>query len=69
MTLPPAGRQARDACVDRFQIVGDYKWRIHNEGNRPAGHSLKPQYDAKGNLVRPANYREREFVSAETPRV
>jgi hypothetical protein len=31
MSLPLADRQARHACVDHFKIVGDYKWRIHNE--------------------------------------
>jgi hypothetical protein len=31
---PLVGRQTRQACLDHFQIVGDYKWRIHNEGNR-----------------------------------
>ena len=30
----------------------------------PEENSLKPQYDAKGNLVRPADYRDWEFLSA-----
>ena len=34
MALPLAGRQARHVCVDHFQILGDYKWRIHNDDNR-----------------------------------
>jgi Cytochrome P460 len=31
---------------------------------RPKDNSLKPQYDAKGNLVRPLDYRDWEFLSA-----
>ena len=30
----------------------------------PEENSLKPQYDARGNLVRPADYRDWEFLSA-----
>ena len=30
----------------------------------PKENSLKPQYDAKGNLVRPSDYRDWEFLSA-----
>jgi hypothetical protein len=30
----------------------------------PKEHSLKPQYDANGNLIRPADYRDWEFLSA-----
>jgi hypothetical protein len=30
----------------------------------PKGKSPKPQYDAKGNLLRPADYRDWEFLSA-----
>jgi hypothetical protein len=36
---------------------------------RPEENSLKPQYDAKGHLVRPADYRDGEFLSAKTLRV